>query len=236
MGRSAGADQCVLLSINWTGSGVARNADKCASGTWSVERLGSVANAVSREAGICDPSGLASMPSTRGGLPARYFDMASIPYGSLILDLEAALSHFPQWTASDRAKARTWIELTGVTDFYLPPSGGYVAGHGGPNRSAHRDIPVNGIVMHVGYLHAWPNDADIGGDERIGLSSSREPSWGSTRQQQTSVEPTQVCTRCHLVVPGHLDECDNCGLDFVAEREACKERWRLGQSQRAEDK
>ena len=54
--------------------------------------------------------------------------VASIPVGATILTAEEALEYFHQWTPSDRAIARTWIETTGVTDFYVPPSGGYVAG------------------------------------------------------------------------------------------------------------
>lgn len=107
--------------------------------------------------------------------------MASIPRGALIRTLEEALCYFPQWTPSDRALARDWIERTEVTSFYVRSSGGYVAGHGGPNRSAYKEMPVNGLVVHVGLLHAWPNDAEVGSDERIAVSSFR----GSSRMSRS---------------------------------------------------
>lgn len=145
--------------------------------------------------------------------------MASIPAGALILTEDEALSYFRQWSAADRAVARHWIERTEVTEFYVPPSGGYIAGHGGPNRSAYRDIPVNGLVMHVGFIHAWPNDAD--GDERIELSNSRgELSRSPAARAAHADDVPKICPKCHLDTFGPVDECENCGYDFVQARAA----------------
>lgn len=153
--------------------------------------------------------------------------MASIPAGSLILDQEAALSYFPQWSAGDRQLARQWIERTGVTDFYVPPSGGYIAGHGGPNRSPYRDIPVNGLVMHVGFLHAWPNYADVDGDERIELSNFKGNSARVAGHRKTTPDrvPT-ICPQCRLDTFGAVDECENCGYDFAQAKAASIARFR----------
>ena len=159
--------------------------------------------------------------------------MASIPAGALILTMKEALNYWPQWTPRDRATAREWIEITEVTDFYTPPSGGYVAGHGGPNRSAYRDMPVNGLLMHVGFLHAWPNDVDALGDERIQLSNFTATGISSQRHEQPHATPTKVCSQCNLAVPGHADECDNCGYDFAATRAASIARWHEFQRRRA---
>lgn len=138
--------------------------------------------------------------------------MASIPAGALILTLEEALRYFPQWTPSDRTTALEWVEATGVTEFYVPPSGGYVGCHGGPNRSAFRDIAVNGLEMHVGFLLAWPNYAAV---KRIELSHSRgSGSVITTRGRIADDAETKLCRQCNLVVPRQLDECDNCGYDF----------------------
>lgn len=152
--------------------------------------------------------------------------MASIPTGAQILSLEEALTYFPQWTTADRATARHWVAETGVTDFYVPPSGGYVAGHGGPNRSAYSDIPVNGLVMHVGFLHAWPNDADIDGDERIPLSNHRPATSTTTARPTTPTEDNSpACPSCHIASPRLADECEICGHDFAAAKAACIERF-----------
>lgn len=88
-------------------------------------------------------------------------------------------------------------------------------------------MPVNGLVMHVGFLHAWPNDADAGRDERIELSHSRESRSVTARyRHQPSDASTKVCRQCNLIVPSQLDECDNCGHDFAAARAASIARWR----------
>lgn len=148
--------------------------------------------------------------------------MASIPVDATVLTAEEALDYFRQWTPSDRAIAQTWIENTGVTDFYVPPSGGYVAGHGGPNRSAYRDMAVNGLTMHVGFLHAWPNDAESGGDERIELSSSRGSNLRTSSGRATPPRPVflQPCPRCFVSAPMTFDECESCGYDMAAYRAA----------------
>lgn len=152
--------------------------------------------------------------------------MASIPAEAEILTLEEAVSYFSQWTPRDRILARKWIEATGVTDFYVPPSGGYVAGHGGPNRSAYRDMPVNGLVMHVGFLHAWPNDADVGGDERVELSNWRGTSSPLAGIRSAREEPELAfCPRCNLALLGNVDECESCGHDVAADRAATIARW-----------
>lgn len=134
--------------------------------------------------------------------------MASIPPGSLILDVEQALQYFPQWTPRDRKLAREWIDETEVTDFYVPPSGGYVACHGGPNLSAYSGVPVNGLVMHVGFLEVRPTH---GGGERVELSSSRGPGTRSASTRQSESASGQTCPQCRMVSPRHLDECDQCG-------------------------
>jgi hypothetical protein len=147
--------------------------------------------------------------------------VASIPAGALILTEDEALSYFHQWSAADRALARHWIERTEVSEFYVPPSGGYIAGHGGPNRSAYRDMPVNGLVMHVGFIHAWPNDADVDGDERIELSISRGQLSRSPATRTAHAEDVpKICPKCHLDTFGAVDECENCGYDFVQARAA----------------
>lgn len=165
-----------------------------------------------------------------GGL-GQTFNMASIPAGALILTQEEALSYFHQWSAGDRAVAREWIERTEVTEFYVPPSGSYVAGHGGPNYSAYRDMPVNGLVMHVGFLHAWPNEAEVDGDERIELSNSRGASSRSAGTRSARVESSpRICPRCHLDTFGAVDECENCGHDFAQARAESIARFREAQA------
>lgn len=159
--------------------------------------------------------------------------MASIPAGALILTMEDALSYFSQWTPKDRMTAREWAEKTEVTEFYVPPSGGYVAGHGGPNRSTYRDMPVNGLLMHVGFLHAWPNDADIGGDERIELSNYRGADGRSAATRTSPAEqPPRLCPSCHLDTFGAIDECENCGYDFAKARAESIARWHEWQERR----
>lgn len=161
--------------------------------------------------------------------------MASIPPDSEILSVDEALTYFNQWTLKDRQIARQWIAKTGVTDFYVPPSDGYVAGHGGPNRSAFREMAVNGLVMHVGFLHAWPNDAEVYGDERIPLSHYREPTARSTTGAKRPIDlPPTICPQCHLDTFGAREECDSCGYDFAAAREASKARWRASMARRSE--
>jgi hypothetical protein len=165
--------------------------------------------------------------------------VASLPVDATILSVEEALNYFHQWSPSDRATARTWIEATGVTDFYVPPSGSYVAGHGGPNRSAYRDMAVNGLTMHVGFLHAWPNDAESGGDERIELSSSRASTVVTSRR---GTPPRSVfeqpCPRCFVSAPMTFDECESCGYDTAAyraaNRAANRARWEELQRRQSE--
>jgi hypothetical protein len=147
--------------------------------------------------------------------------VGSIPVDAKLLTLEEALTYFHQWTPADRTTARTWIETTGVTDFYVPPSGGYVAGHGGPNRSAYRDMAVNGLTMHVGFLHAWPNEAEAGGDERIELSSSRSSTIVTSRRGTSPREALSLpCPQCFVFAPMTFDECESCGYDLAAYRAA----------------
>lgn len=155
--------------------------------------------------------------------------VASIPAGAEILTLEEALNYFSQWTPSDRSTARAWVEWTGVTEFYVPPSGGYVAGHGGPNRSTYRDMPVNGLLMHVGFLHAWPNEAEVDGDERIELSNGQGSTSTASGTRTSGEEDLRICPRCNLAALGQVDECDNCGYDFAAARAASIARWHEAQ-------
>lgn len=161
--------------------------------------------------------------------------MATIPAGATILTLEEALGYHRSWSSDDRATAAEWIARTGVTEFYVPPSGGYVAGHGGPNRGFH-DQPVNGLVMHVGFLHAWPNQADYGEDERIELSNSRgETSRGSGSRASVLESSGETCPNCHLLISRtRPDECDICGYDFAAARAASIARWHEAQRRRTE--
>jgi hypothetical protein len=158
--------------------------------------------------------------------------VASIPAGAKILTIDQALGFHPQWSTADRVLARQWIGETGVTDFYVPPSGGYVAGHGGPNRSLYRDVPVNGLVMHVGFLHVWPNDED--GGERIELSHSRGlVRRGSSSRRGEFGANGRTCPKCFIEGPEHLDECPDCGHDFAAARAASIARWHESQQRRA---
>ena len=159
--------------------------------------------------------------------------MASIPAGALILDLDEACRYFTQWTASDRAKARVWVEKTGVTKFYVPPSGGYAAGHGGPNHSSYTGIAVNGLVMYAGFLHAWPNMADVGGDDRVELSCARGALSTSPGVRSPNVERAiRLCPKCNLDVLGASSECDSCGHDFEAARSASIARYHAAQERR----
>lgn len=143
--------------------------------------------------------------------------MASIPAGALILDSDEAMAYFRQWSIADRQLARMWIEKTCVTMFYVPPSGGYVAAHGGPNRSLWLDIPVNGLVMHAGFLHAWPNDHEISEDVRIPLSNYRSSNGGGVGSMRgTGAEDEGVhCPQCYLISPPTVGECDSCGYDLA---------------------
>lgn len=161
--------------------------------------------------------------------------MASIPHGAEILTVEGALSYFHQWTAGDRVTARHWIDRTGVTDFYVPPSGGYVAGHGGDNRSVYREMPVNGLLMHVGFLHARPNFADTAGDERIELSNYRPASAASRPRLMTRLEDhSPLCPRCRIATQRLGDHCDICGHDFAAARAAVIERFHAAKRRASE--
>lgn len=63
------------------------------------------------------------------------------------------MTYFRQWSIKDRLIAKETIEEVGITQFYAPPSGGYVAGHGGGDCGLRKNVPVNGLVMHVGLLH-----------------------------------------------------------------------------------
>jgi hypothetical protein len=136
--------------------------------------------------------------------------MASLPHGALILTREEAQRFFPQWSANDRRLAREAIDEVGVKEFYVPPSGGYVAGHGGGEYGMRPDVPVNGLVMHVGFLHLLPNLAEWGMDERRPLSKQREsPGSGGGARGHVEEEHPQLCPKCHCALPVHGD-CDFC--------------------------
>lgn len=138
--------------------------------------------------------------------------MASLPEGAIILTLEEATTYFRQWSIKDRLAVLEAIKDVGVTQFYAPPSGGYVAGHGGGDYGMRDNAPVNGLVMHVGFLHLWPNLSELDGDERRPLSNYRGESWrppGGTRTYSADIE-NSVCEACFIELPA-TGVCGYCG-------------------------
>lgn len=128
--------------------------------------------------------------------------MAGIPYGSIELDRDKALHYHHGWTEQDRQLARDAIAQTGVIDFYVPPSGGYVAGHGGGQFSYDVNYAVNGLYMHVGKLILFPNLWDE--REEWELSQHRNAYRSVTGARTPDDEVNALCTRCFLY---HAGDC-----------------------------
>jgi hypothetical protein len=135
--------------------------------------------------------------------------VASLPTGAIELTLEEAVRYFRGWSVADRQVARDAIARVGVTRFYSPPSGGYVAGHGGGSYGRREDEAVNGIVLYAGYLHLWPNLEEWQEDERIELSTSRGSLHRQGGPRRTGMLALATCPRCHCELPA-VGGCDNC--------------------------
>ena len=139
--------------------------------------------------------------------------MAVIPKGAQELSYEDALRYHRSWTSEDRNRVRQGIEehhFHGAPEFYapflrwyVPPSGGYVAGHIGkrdrPTTSQQRhgiEAATNDLVLYPGYVVLAANSpAPI----RLELSAARMT--GVLARSSVRPDPP-VCADCFLAHAG----------------------------------
>lgn len=135
-----------------------------------------------------------------------------IPEGSEELTFEQALGYHTAWTPDDRHVVRdlvvryfsdidpyrgagedsTWEVLT----WYVPPSGGYVAGYRFRERGLWHS---NVIYLYPGYVSIHPEDGE---DVKHELSTYKPRDSGLTTREQRH---PAVCQHCMLA---HAGDCD----------------------------
>jgi hypothetical protein len=143
--------------------------------------------------------------------------MAVLPTGAEELDFEEALRHHKSWTQHDRDRVRAVLleehpEVDESDEFfpflgirwYVPPSGGYVAGHVGKSSSTRAEMnrtfggsrnltdlgipaPTNKVYLHAGHIVIHADTADPVTIELSGHRPTGSPTRGPSCVRQSGV-------------------------------------------------